>query len=43
MQNLIAASIKRDLGLTARISLLPFGALPRTEGKSRRIIRKDRP
>jgi phenylacetate-CoA ligase len=38
----LAASIKRDLGLTARIALLPFGALPRTEGKTRRVIRKDR-
>jgi phenylacetate-CoA ligase len=39
----VAASLKRDLGLTALVTLLPFGALPRTEGKSRRIIRKDRP
>jgi phenylacetate-CoA ligase len=39
----VAASLKRDLGLTARVTLLPFGTLPRTEGKSRRIIRKDRP
>ncbi len=36
----IAAAIKRDLGLTARITLLPFGTLPRTEGKTRRVIRK---
>jgi len=39
----VAASLKRDLGLTAQVTLLPFGALPRSEGKSRRIIRKDRP
>ena len=38
----VAASIKRDLGLSARVTLLPFGALPRTEGKTRRVIRKDR-
>jgi len=38
----VAAAIKRDLGLTANISLLPFGTLPRTEGKTRRVIRKDR-
>jgi len=38
----IGAAIKRDLGLTARITLLEFGALPRTEGKTRRVIRKDR-
>jgi len=39
----IAAAIRRDLGLGARVTLLPFGTLPRTEGKSRRVIRKDRP
>jgi phenylacetate-CoA ligase len=39
----VAASIKRDLGLTARVKLLPFGSLPRTEGKTRRVIRKDIP
>jgi phenylacetate-CoA ligase len=39
----VAAAIKRDLGIGARITLLPFGALPRTEGKTRRVIRKDRP
>jgi hypothetical protein len=39
----LAAAIKRDLGLGARVTLLPFGTLPRTEGKSRRVIRKDRP
>ena len=39
---MVAAAIKRDLGLTARVALLPFGTLPRTEGKTRRVIRKDR-
>jgi phenylacetate-CoA ligase len=39
----VAAAIKRDLGIGARVTLLPFGALPRTEGKTRRVIRKDRP
>jgi phenylacetate-CoA ligase len=38
----VAASIKRELGLSARVTLLPFGTLPRTEGKTRRVIRKDR-
>jgi Coenzyme F390 synthetase len=38
----LAASIKRDLGVSARIDLLPFGSLPRSEGKTRRVIRKDR-
>jgi phenylacetate-CoA ligase len=35
----IAAAMKRELGLTARVRLLPFAALPRTEGKIRRVIR----
>jgi phenylacetate-CoA ligase len=39
----LAAAIKRDLGVTARIELLAFGALPRSEGKSRRLIRKELP
>ncbi|MBS0562324.1 MAG: AMP-binding protein [Proteobacteria bacterium] len=38
----IEAEMKRALGLTARVALLPFGALPRTEGKTRRVVRKDR-
>ena len=38
----IEAETKRALGLTARVALLPFGALPRTEGKTRRVVRKDR-
>ncbi|HEX5325954.1 MAG TPA: hypothetical protein VFW75_04735 [Acetobacteraceae bacterium] len=39
----LAAAFKRELGVTAHISLLPFGTLPRTEGKSRRVIRRDQP
>ena len=35
----LAVAIKRELGITARVALLPFGALPRTEGKTRRVIR----
>ena len=38
----LAAAIKRDLGASARLTLLPFGTLPRTAGKTRRVIRKDR-
>ena len=38
----LAGAIKHDLGVTARIALRPFGFLPRTEGKTRRVIRKDR-
>lgn len=37
-----AAAIKRDIGVSARVTLVPFGALPRTAGKTRRVIRKDR-
>jgi len=39
----VAARIKRDLGIGARVTLLPFRALPRCEGKTRRVIREDRP
>lgn len=38
----VAARIKRDIGITARVILLPHGTLPRTEGKTRRVFRKDR-
>jgi len=38
----IAAAFKRELGVTARVTLLPFRTLPRTEGKTRRVIRRDR-
>ncbi|MGH7071433.1 MAG: phenylacetate--CoA ligase family protein [Acetobacteraceae bacterium] len=38
----VAASFKRELGLTARIRLLPFASLPRTEGKARRVWRQER-
>jgi phenylacetate-CoA ligase len=38
----VAAAVKRDLGVTARVRLLPFGTLPRTDGKTRRVVRKDR-
>jgi len=37
----IALAIKRELGLAAAVTLLPFGALPRTEGKTRRLIRRE--
>ena len=37
----LVAAFKRDLGITARIALLRFGTLPRTEGKSRRVVRRD--
>ena len=39
----VEAHIKRDMGIASKVRLLPFGALPRTEGKTRRVIRKDKP
>ncbi len=39
----IEQAIKQALGMTAQVTLLPFGSLPRTEGKTRRVIRKDQP
>jgi phenylacetate-CoA ligase len=38
----LVAAFKRNLGIAAQITLLPFGTLPRTEGKSRRVVRTDR-
>jgi phenylacetate-CoA ligase len=38
----LATAIKRDLGVTAAITLAAPRSLPRTEGKTRRVIRKDR-
>ena len=35
----VEARIKQQLGATARVTLLPAGSLPRTEGKTRRVIR----
>lgn len=45
MENLageIERRIKREIGVSARVALLPFNSLPRTEGKTRRVIRKDK-
>jgi phenylacetate-CoA ligase len=39
----VTAGIKRALGVTARVTLLAFGTLPRTEGKTRRVFRGDGP
>ena len=38
----VAAAIKRAIGVSARVALVPFGTLPRTAGKTRRVIRKER-
>ncbi len=32
-------AVKREIGVTARVTLLPFHSLPRTEGKTRRVVR----
>ena len=37
----VAAAIKRAIGVSARVALVPFGTLPRTAGKTRRVIRKE--
>ncbi len=39
----VAAAIKRAIGASARVTILPAESLPRSEGKTRRVIRKDRP
>jgi len=39
----IEQRIKREIGVSARMILLPFNSLPRSEGKTRRVIRRDRP
>lgn len=36
----IEGDIKRHIGVTARVRLLPAGTLPRTEGKTRHVIRE---
>lgn len=37
----IEAAVKRDIGATAKVVLVPANSLPRTEGKTRRVIRED--
>ncbi|MDH3229447.1 MAG: phenylacetate--CoA ligase family protein [Alphaproteobacteria bacterium] len=37
----VEAAIKRDTGAAASVALLPANSLPRTEGKTRRVIRED--
>lgn len=39
----VAAEIKRDLGVSAGVSLVAPRRLPRSEGKTRRVIRKEKP
>ena len=35
----VEAAARADLRVTAEVSVLDFGALPRTEGKTRRVVR----
>ncbi|MEQ8603291.1 MAG: hypothetical protein RIB45_08220 [Marivibrio sp.] len=37
----LEARIKSELGVSATVHMLEFGALPRTEGKTRRVVRLD--
>ena len=39
--NALSAAIKSELHVTAQIALMPPNSLPRTEGKTRRVIRKE--
>ncbi len=41
LSGVVSAQITRDIEVTAKVSLVPFGALPRAEGKARRVFRKD--
>jgi phenylacetate-CoA ligase len=36
----IERRIKAEIGVTARLTMLPFNSLPRSEGKTRRVIRR---
>ncbi len=36
----VAAAIKRNLGVSAEVRVVPPGHLPRTEGKTRRVVRE---
>jgi len=39
LENRIAAAIKSKLGATARVTILPPGSFPVTEGKTKRVVR----
>lgn len=41
LEQAIEAGIKQELGLSARVQLMPYASLPRTDGKTRRVIRTD--
>jgi phenylacetate-CoA ligase len=39
----VAAAARRDLRVTATVTVLPPRSLPRTEGKTRRVVREAAP
>jgi phenylacetate-CoA ligase len=39
----VAEAVHRHIRVTAEVALLPARALPRTAGKTRRVIRKEAP
>lgn len=41
LSDALEQSLKSEIGITARVSLVPHNSLPRTEGKTRRVIRKE--
>jgi phenylacetate-CoA ligase len=38
----IEQRIKAEIGVTAKLALLPFDSLPRSEGKTLRVIRREK-
>jgi phenylacetate-CoA ligase len=41
LQIRIESTIKKQLGASAKVELVPTGSLPLTEGKTKRVIRRD--
>lgn len=39
-EGVIESALKRELGTSARVNVLPAGSLPRSEGKTRRVFRR---
>lgn len=39
LKNQVEETFKKQLGATVRVQLVPFGTFPRTEGKTKRVIR----
>ena len=43
LAEVVERRIKAEIGVTARLTMLPFNSLPRSEGKTRRVIRRQDP